>query len=162
MTIAVDFDGTIVEQHYPGIGRPIPFAIETLRQLVKDGHKIILWTVREGKRLDEAVEYLKQNGIELYAVNSEYPNASWNGGLSRKIKADIYIDDCNLGGLPDWSDIYTTISGQALIYDKSSQRHQSRHRRDHSQQHHNSDKASHYFFEWLKERCRDSRSKFNR
>ncbi len=48
MVIAVDFDGTIVEHEYPAIGRPIPFAIETLLQLQKDNHKLILWTVREG------------------------------------------------------------------------------------------------------------------
>ena len=48
MTIAIDFDGTIVEHRYPEIGREIPFAIETLKRLIKDGHKLILWTVREG------------------------------------------------------------------------------------------------------------------
>ena len=57
MTIAVDFDGTIVEHHYPEIGKEIPFATRTLKQLIDDGHKLILWSVREGKLLDEAVEW---------------------------------------------------------------------------------------------------------
>ena len=47
MIIAIDFDGTIVEHKYPQMGRPIPFAIETLLQLQKENHKLILWTVRE-------------------------------------------------------------------------------------------------------------------
>lgn len=55
MTIAIDFDGTIVEHAYPEIGKPIPFAIETLKQLIKDGHQLILWTVREGDLLNDAV-----------------------------------------------------------------------------------------------------------
>ena len=51
MIIAVDFDGTIVEHEYPAIGKPIPFAIETLLHLQKDGHRLILWTVRRGDLL---------------------------------------------------------------------------------------------------------------
>ena len=52
MVIAVDFDGTIVEHEYPKIGEEIPFATETLRMLINDHHKLILWSVREGKLLD--------------------------------------------------------------------------------------------------------------
>jgi len=107
MTIAVDFDGTIVEHKYPAIGREKPFAINTLKQLQAEGHKIILWTVREGNLLDEAVEFCRARGLEFYAVNSDFPNASWSSsGVSRKIKADVYIDDRNLGGLSDWNTIY--------------------------------------------------------
>ena len=54
MRIAVDFDGTIVEHKYPYIGKEIPFAIETLKRLAEDRHKLVLWTVREGRLLDEA------------------------------------------------------------------------------------------------------------
>lgn len=61
MVIAVDFDGTIVEHRYPQIGKEIPFAIDTLKMLAKDRHQLILWTVREGKRLEEAVEWCKKN-----------------------------------------------------------------------------------------------------
>ena len=59
MKIAVDFDGTIVTHEYPAIGEEIPFATDTLRQLIADGHQLILWSVREGKTLDEAVEWCK-------------------------------------------------------------------------------------------------------
>ena len=55
MIIAVDFDGTIVEHRYPEIGRELPFAIETLKTLQREGHRLILWSVREGRLLDEAV-----------------------------------------------------------------------------------------------------------
>ena len=57
MTIAVDFDGTIVEHKYPSIGKEIPFATATLKMLQRDGHRLILWTVREGELLDEAVAF---------------------------------------------------------------------------------------------------------
>ena len=49
MVIAVDFDGTIVEHRYPNIGEEKPFAIETLKMLIRDHHQLILWSVREGK-----------------------------------------------------------------------------------------------------------------
>ena len=55
MTIAVDFDGTIVEHKYPEIGKEKPFAIDTLKQLAFEGHKLILWTSRDGKLLEDAI-----------------------------------------------------------------------------------------------------------
>lgn len=132
MRIAVDFDGTIVNHRYPAIGSEIPFAISTLRKLEEDGHQIILWTVREGKLLDEAVEFCRKRGLEFYSVNAEYPNADWSGsGVSRKISADLYIDDLNLGGIPSWGDIYTMIvNGEAvkLAGDGRKPRHRHRHR----------------------------------
>lgn len=73
MIIAVDFDGTIVEHRYPEIGRELPFAIETLKTLQREGHRLILWSVREGRLLDEAVEFCKARGLEFYAVNRNYP-----------------------------------------------------------------------------------------
>ena len=110
MTIAVDFDGTIVEHEYPKIGKPIPFAIDVLKKLqYEDHHMIILWTVREGTLLDEAVEYCKNKGLEFYAVNKNFPEETLEPGISRKIVADIYIDDRNLGGIPDWGLIYRMI-----------------------------------------------------
>ena len=63
MTIAIDFDGTIVEHRYPKIGNEIPFATDTLKMLIKDRHRLILWTVREGKLLDEAVEWGREPGL---------------------------------------------------------------------------------------------------
>ena len=111
MIIAVDFDGTIVEHEYPAIGREIPFATETLKMLMKQNHKLIMWSVREGKLLDDAVKWCKDRGVEFYAVNKDYPEEtlSNNNHFSRKLKADVFIDDRNLGGLPDWGQIFNMI-----------------------------------------------------
>ena len=111
MTIAVDFDGTIVEHKYPAIGRELPFAIETLKKLRDEHHWLILWTVREGRLLDEALAFCRDRGLEFYAVNRDYPEEEKgrNNHYSRKLKADLFIDDRNLGGLPDWGTIYGMI-----------------------------------------------------
>lgn len=112
MTIAVDFDGTIVEHKYPEIGQEIPFATDTLRMLINDRHRLILWSVREGKLLEEAVNWCKKRGVEFWAVNKDYPEEQGtdnNNHFSRKIKADLFIDDRNIGGLPDWGQIYQMI-----------------------------------------------------
>lgn len=103
MTIAIDFDGTIVEHRYPEIGEEIPFAIDTLKMLRQDGHRLILWTVREDKLLEDAVEWCRRRGVEFYAVNHDYPEEATdtNPHYSRKLKVDVFIDDRNLGGLPD-------------------------------------------------------------
>ena len=117
MIIAVDFDGTIVEHQYPTIGREKPFAIETLKKLAQDKHQLILWTVREGKLLKEAVEFCRERGLEFYAVNRDYPEEEKgrNNHFSRKLKADLWIDDRNLGGLPDWGTIYEMIHHTLFI-----------------------------------------------
>ena len=110
MVIAVDFDGTIVEHKYPEIGDELPFATSTLRMLAQQQHRLILWTVRRGKLLDEAVEWCRQRGVEFYAVNKNFPEENVeNNGCYCKINADIFIDDRNLGGLPDWGVIYRMI-----------------------------------------------------
>lgn len=116
MIIAVDFDGTIVEHRYPEIGEERIFAFHTLKKLQEDGHQLILWTYRSGKELNEAVEYCKRNGVEFYAVNKNYPEEVYNENeASRKIIADIYIDDRNLGGIPQWGEIYNLINTDAQI-----------------------------------------------
>lgn len=110
MIIAVDFDGTIVEHAYPAIGRPIPFAFDVLKRLQDENHhQLILWSVREGALLEEAVEFCRSNGLEFYAVNKNYPEEKSEDGTSRKLNVDIYIDDRNVGGLPDWGVIYRMI-----------------------------------------------------
>ncbi|WP_298524276.1 BT0820 family HAD-type phosphatase [uncultured Porphyromonas sp.] len=116
MIIAVDFDGTIVRHRYPKIGDELPFATETLRMLIREGHRLILWTVREGKLLDEAVEWCRDRGVEFYAINRDFPEEDATGsGFSRKLKADLFIDDRSFGGLPDWGTIYHRIrAGKAL------------------------------------------------
>ena len=109
MILAIDFDGTIVEHQYPAIGRVRPFAFETLKFFQQKNHRLILWTHRSGKELEEAVEFCRQNGLEFYAVNKNYPEERWDEEDSRKILADIYIDDRNLGGLPSWSEVFKMI-----------------------------------------------------
>ncbi len=112
MKIAVDFDGTIVEDAYPSIGKERPFAISTLKSLIANHHKLILWTVREGKLLDEAVEWCRSRGVEFYAINRDYPEEEIanNNHFSRKLKVDLFIDDRNVGGLPDWGTIYSMVT----------------------------------------------------
>lgn len=109
--MAVDFDGTIVEHCYPQIGKEIPFAIATLKQLQAERHLLILWSVREGKLLDEAVAFCRSRGLEFYAVNGNLPEEEQESVSmrSRKVNADLYIDDRNVGGLPDWGVIYELV-----------------------------------------------------
>ncbi|MFW6257776.1 MAG: BT0820 family HAD-type phosphatase [Prolixibacteraceae bacterium] len=110
MIIAVDFDGTIVEHRYPEIGKEKLFAFETLKKLQQQGHLLILWTIRTGKELDEAVAFCLKNGVEFYAVNKNYPEEEFDEGTSRKVNAELYIDDRNIGGFPGWGEIYQMLS----------------------------------------------------
>jgi len=109
LIIAVDFDGTIVENAYPNIGEPMLFAFETLKALQKENHRLILWTFRSGKRLEEAVDYCKKNGVNFYSVNSSYPEEVLDNKVSRKIDADIFIDDRNIGGFLGWSKVWQLL-----------------------------------------------------
>ena len=77
ITIAIDFDGTIVEDNYPSIGKPLLFAFDALKKLQEKGHRLILWTYRHGETLDEAVEFCKENGITFYAVNKSFPEENF-------------------------------------------------------------------------------------
>lgn len=98
MVIAVDFDGTIVKHRYPAIGEERPFAIQTLKMLRDEGHRLILWTVREREELAEAVEWCRARGLEFYAINSDFPEETKdNANYSRKLKADLFIDDRSFG-----------------------------------------------------------------
>ena len=100
MIFAVDFDGTCVTHEYPNIGKNIG-AEKVLRNLVKNGHKIILYTMRSHKPyggrdlLEEAVRWFKWNEIDLYGVNENPDQKEWTD--SPKPIADIYIDDRALG-----------------------------------------------------------------
>ena len=110
MLIAVDFDGSIVEHRYPEIGPVIPFAIQTLTMLQKEGHRLVLWSVREGKLLEDAVDFCRERGLEFYSVNSNYTEAQTDHqNFSRKLKADVFIDDRNVGGMLDWGSICRII-----------------------------------------------------
>ncbi|WGK65191.1 BT0820 family HAD-type phosphatase [Croceiramulus getboli] len=110
-TIAVDFDGTLVENAYPAIGKPMLFAFETLKKLQEKGFLLILWTYRSGTQLEEAVAFCEKKGIEFYAVNKSYPEEEMSTKISRKIHADLFIDDRNIGGLMGWGEIYQLLIG---------------------------------------------------
>lgn len=116
MKIAVDFDGTIVEHDYPRIGATQLFAFETLDALQKNGHQLILWTFRAGRRLDAAVDFCKENGIEFFAINASYDGEILDEKTSRKPDVDLFIDDRNFGGFPGWSEIWDEI-GDKKTYD---------------------------------------------
>jgi hypothetical protein len=108
-TIAVDFDGTIVEDRYPAIGKSRTFAFDTLKRLQNDGHRLILWTYRSGEKLEEAVNFCKENGIEFYAVNKNFPEEEYNEQTPRKLHVDIFIEDRIVGGFPGWGKIYQLL-----------------------------------------------------
>ena len=141
MTIAIDFDGTIVEDKYPEIGHEKPFATQTLRMLIEKRHKLILWTVREGKCLEDAVNWCRERGVEFYAINKDYPEEKRenNNHFSRKIKADVWIDDRNIGGLPDWGTIYRMIEEKVtfddLIYEAENSNIRSTHSAEKTKKH---------------------------
>jgi len=95
MIICVDFDGTIVDHCYPEIGKPVPYALESIKFLIENNHKIILFTMRSGNTLNEAVKYLLDNGIELFGINENPEQHTWTE--SRKVYANMYIDDAAVG-----------------------------------------------------------------
>ena len=95
MIIAIDFDGTCVDHFYPLIGEPVPNALESMRFFNENNHDIILNTMRSGKHLDEAVDYLEKNGIRLFGINENPDQKSWT--KSPKVYADYYIDDAAIG-----------------------------------------------------------------
>lgn len=97
MIYAIDFDGTLCEDRFPEIGKELPERIEYLKALQKQGHKLILWTCRQGKPLTQAVEWCKCRGLYFDAVNENLKEIQekW-GGDTRKVFCDFYIDDKNL------------------------------------------------------------------
>lgn len=121
MIICVDFDGTIVDHRYPDIGPAVPGAIETMKALIATGVKLILFTMRSGEELRQAVEYIEKHGIELYGVNTNPGQSSWT--QSPKAYGNLYIDDaafgCPLVKLPgfhrncvDWSKVVDQLLGE--------------------------------------------------
>lgn len=113
--VAVDFDGTVVEHSYPEIGKPLPGAVETLQRLAAVGHHLILWTCREGKDLSAALLWLSEHGIMIAGAN-ELPAGLFDPftylGESRKVYADVYIDDRNFGGFPGWDAVAAALLGE--------------------------------------------------
>lgn len=96
MIIAVDFDGTCVDHRFPEVGDDAPHCVEVLKEFTEDhGHQLILWTMRGGKYLDDAVQWFKERGIELYGIQRNPEQDSWTD--SPKAYAQVYIDDAALG-----------------------------------------------------------------
>lgn len=94
MDIAIDFDGTVVTHDYPNIGKDIG-AIPFLKKIVSEGHRLILFTMRSGKELTDAVDWFKENEIELYGVQYNPDQVKWTA--SNKCYAQVYIDDAAIG-----------------------------------------------------------------
>ena len=97
MIYAVDFDGTLCRNAWPEIGEPNLELIRFLKQAKTNGAELILWTMREGETLNQAVEWCRQYGLEFDAVNDnmEQLKAAY-GNNPRKVYADYYIDDHNM------------------------------------------------------------------
>jgi len=95
MIICVDFDGTMVNHEYPETGEAAPGAVEWCKKLVDAGCHLILWTMRSGKTLQDAVDFFNNNGIELLSVGINPMQHRWT--TSRKCYANLYIDDAALG-----------------------------------------------------------------
>ncbi|MEG1622842.1 MAG: hypothetical protein RR330_05660 [Alistipes sp.] len=92
--IALDFDGTVVTHEYPLIGLDAG-AVPVLKELINNGNRLILYTMRSGNRLDAAKQWFAERGIPLFATNANPEQKEWTE--SPKIYADLYIDDGNLG-----------------------------------------------------------------
>jgi hydroxymethylpyrimidine pyrophosphatase-like HAD family hydrolase len=93
--IAVDFDGTVVTHDYPKVGTDIPDCVEVLRDLVSHGHQLIINTMRDGKELEDAVNWYKKHEIPVFGINHNPTQSEWT--TSPKVYAQLYIDDAALG-----------------------------------------------------------------
>lgn len=114
MILAIDFDGTLHCGEYPEIGVPAPYAIEKMRKLKELGHYIIINTCRCDRHLIAAINWLLEKGIPFDRVNDNHPLESKKyGSNSRKIFADVYVDDRQVGGLPTWPYTFDYIEEQA-------------------------------------------------
>lgn len=94
LTICIDFDGTCVTHDYPNIGKDIG-AEPVLAQLVAQGHKLILWTMRSGDKLNEAVTWFQERSIPLYGIQTNPTQQNWT--QSPKAYGHLYIDDAAFG-----------------------------------------------------------------
>jgi len=131
LTLAIDFDGTIVEEAWPEIGPLEPWALEALQALHADGHYLVLNTCRKGPLLADVREFLKAKRVYglFETINRNSPRRIREyGGDVRKLSADVYIDDRNLGGLPrradgrvDWPAIYRIVSQLARVDETTAQ-----------------------------------------
>lgn len=123
LVIGIDFDGTMVKHAYPEIGEELELAVETVLNLIEAGHKIILYTMRSGDRLVEAVKYMEENDIKLYGINENPTQHHWT--KSNKTFCNLYIDDAALGcplefpdkGRPqvDWEEVIDLLEERGIL-----------------------------------------------
>ncbi len=114
LTLAIDFDGTIVEIDYPKIGKPIEDAKYYLNKLHEDGHTIIINSCRAGKEEVEMRKFLILSGFKFHYINeNNQALIKFYGKDCRKMSADIYIDDKQLTPLPGWDMIYSIVDAVA-------------------------------------------------
>lgn len=119
MTIAIDFDNTIANTdesviRHPRIVGLVDHAKEVIQQLHDDGHLIIINTCRHAGNLQLAQDFLDENGVYYDLINANDPNFIKNSKRdTRKIFADVYIDDRNIGGIPTWPEIYSIIKAKS-------------------------------------------------
>ena len=117
--IAVDFDGCLCTANWPDIGQPNRQLIRTLKTAKSRGNKLILWTCREGKSLQDAVKWCERQGLHFDAVNDNIPESNALYGVnSRKVGADIYIDDKAMRveytreESAFWDDLFENVAGK--------------------------------------------------
>ena len=118
LILAIDFDGTIVKDKYPEIGEMVEGAKEAINQLYSDGYTIIIWSCRTKINKARAIEWLAKNGIKYHRFNESCPiNVAKYGGVdTRKVYADLYIDDRMLFKLPTWDEIYWIVRDLVPTY----------------------------------------------
>lgn len=124
MIIAVDFDGTCVEHDYPYIGMDAEGAVDVLRELVAKGHRLILFTMRSGDKLEAAVKWFKERKVELWSINTNPEQREWTESV--KVYAHYYIDDSSVGcpikfidGVPrpvvDWAKVRAIFQNDGVL-----------------------------------------------
>lgn len=130
--VAVDFDGTLVTDEWPKIGKPNEPLIEFLKYIRDNqGVKLILWTSRNyslkyGDLLEEAVNFCSYTlGLEFDAINENLREVQiLTGEDTRKIYADIYLDDKSISAFQapiywvdklgiEWMDVIDWRTGYA-------------------------------------------------
>lgn len=109
--LAIDFDGTIVEAAFPGIGKIRPGVKRCINMLYEEGYKILINTCRTGSYEGDVEKFLHRSGIKYHYINCNLPTCiEYFGQDCRKLSADLYIDDKCLLGLPEsWEEIYQII-----------------------------------------------------
>lgn len=119
MVVAVDFDGTLHDGKWPSIGEPLEGTITTMKEMQELGVYIVIWTCRSGDNQTRMVNWLLEHRIPFDRVNDNRPEqVAYFGNNSRKVNADLYIDDKQIGGLPSWSDIYDYVKKAKADFDK--------------------------------------------